>query len=208
MSINNLIKSFVTDLKPVKVFKYGAKDYCLILLIGLFSILISLAIAGIRNDINDIIFTKRFIFEILILISLAMISSISALQMSIPNIKTHYFKKIIFINLVVWLISIIYFFINSEFVLAGWGFNCAQEIILTSVIPSFSIYFILKKASTLNRSVVGWLILTAGASYGALAAYFSCASNNPLHILIWHSLPVLIAGFIGFIAGNFILKKV
>ncbi len=137
-----------------------------------------------------------------------MISSISALQMSIPNIKTHYFKKIIFINLALWLISIIYFFINSTYALAGWGFNCAQEIVLTSVIPSVSIYFILKKASTLNRSVVGWLVLTAGASYGALAAHFSCSMTNPLHILVWHSIPVLIVGLIGFIAGNFILKKV
>lgn len=91
---------------------------------------------------------------------------------------------------------------------AGWGFSCVKEIALTSIIPSIGIFVLIRKAAPLNRASVGWLTLTCGAAFGAVATPFSCPMSDPLHLLIWHALPVLAIGTVGKGLGNLILKKV
>lgn len=208
MKSKELINTLSTDLRPVKTLVYGLKNYILILVIGFLSVLVSTTIAGVRPDIQDVVLTIPFLFQGLILLLLAILTTLSALQMSIPNLQTQETKNIAITALATWLAFLIYFLLHSSNPVGGWGVSCAREIALNSIIPSAAIFFMIKRAATLNRTTVSWLILTAGASYGALATQFSCNMIDPLHLLIWHALPVLIIGLIGLGLGNLILKKV
>lgn len=208
MKSNELIHSLTTNLKPVKTIKYGLKEHSIVLLAGVFSVLAGIAITGIRVDIQNVALTASFITQTITLLLLAILSTIAAMQMSIPSLKKSVSLKIVAAALIFWAVTILYLLINSKSPFAGWGFSCAQEIVINSIIPAATIFFITRKSATLDRSSVGWLALTAGASFGALATQLSCSMNDPLHLIVWHTLPVFIVGLFGMAIGKFIIKKV
>lgn len=208
MKSNELIHSLAANLKPVKAFKYGFKEYAAVLLAGLFSVLTGIAISGIRADFQNIAVTPSFIIQSFTLLLLAILSTISAMQMSIPSLKKTISQKIAVSTLFFWTVTILYLLLNSKSPFAGWGFSCASEIALNSIIPAAAIFIVTRKSAILDRFSVGWLILTAGAAYGALATHFSCYMSDPFHLLVWHMLPVFVIGFVGLAAGKFFINKV
>lgn len=207
MKSKELIHSLTANLKPVKILKYGFKEYSVVLIAGLFSVLTGVAITGIRADLQNVALTSSFITQSIALLLLAILSTISAMQMSIPSLKKSVSQKIVISTLLFWTVTIIYLLLNSNSPFAGWGFSCASEIVINSIIPSATIFFITRKSAILDRSSVGWLTLTAGAAYGALATQLSCGMSDPFHLLIWHALPVFVVGFIGISIGKLFIKK-
>lgn len=208
MNSKILINELSQDLRPVKVIKYGLKDYILIFSTAFFSVLASLAISGLRFDINEALLSARFVTESLTLFALAILSTISALYVSIPNLKSLRAKNIVITNLIFWFAFLLYFLANSEKPIAGWGFACAREVALNSIAPAIVIFFTIRKGATLDRITGGWLILTSAAAFGALATQFSCPSTDPLHVLVWHAVPVVLIGIVGIGLGKLIIKKV
>lgn len=208
MRPNELIKNLSANLKPVVTVKYGLKDYGLALAAGLFSVLTGIAITGIRADIQTVFLTPAFITQSLALVFLAVLSTVSALQMSIPSLKKPVSQNIVLSTLLFWVVTIVYLLLNSNSPFAGWGFSCAKEIVISSLVPAAFIFFLIRKAATLNRLSTGWLILTAGAAFGAIATQLSCSSSDAFHLLVWHSVPVMLIGLAGTLIGKFILKKV
>lgn len=208
MKPNELIQNLSANLKSVKPVKFGLKEYTLTLSAGLFSILAGLAITGIRADIQNVILTPAFIMQSLALTLLAVLSTVSALQMSVPSLKKAVSQNIVLSTLLFWVVTIVYLLLNSNSPFAGWGFNCSKEILISSLAPVALIFFLIRKAAPLNRPSTGWLVLTAGATFGAIATQFSCSSSDALHLLVWHTAPVLVIGLAGTLIGKFILKKV
>ncbi len=207
MKSRELIHSLSANLKPVKVSKYGLQEYSVVLVAGVFSVLTGVAVTGIRADIQNVALTSSFITQSVTLLLLGILSTVSAMQMSIPSLKKSVSQKIVVSTLLFWTVTIVYLLLNSNSPFAGWGFSCASEIVINSIIPSASIFMITRKSAILDRISVGWLALTAGAAYGALATQLSCGMSNPLHLFTWHTLPVLVVGFAGMAIGKFFLKK-
>lgn len=208
MNTNELIHSLSTNLKPVRILNYGLKEYVVVLLAGLFSILTGIAVTGIRPDIQNVALSASFITQSIALLLLAVLSTASAIQMSIPSLRKPAAQKIAIGTLFFWVVTIIYLLINSNNPFAGWGFSCAREIALNSIPASAAIFLITRKSAILDRLSVGWSALTAGSAYGALATQFSCGMDDPFHLLIWHALPVFVIGLTGIAIGKFFIKKV
>ena len=207
MISNELIHSLAASLKPVTVLKYSWKEYSVALLAGLFSVLAGIALSGIRPDIQNVVLSASFITQSIALLVLAILSTVSALQMSIPSLKKPLSQKIAVVTLFFWTVTILYLLLNSNSPFAGWGFACAREIALSSIAPAAILFILTRKSVILDRLSSGWLILSAGAAYGALATQFSCSMSDPLHLLIWHALPVFLIGLIGMAVGKLIIKK-
>lgn len=207
MKSTELIHSLTANLTPVKILKYGLKEYSVVLIAGLFSVLAGVAITGIRADIQNIALTTSFITQSITLLLLGILSTLSAMQMSIPSLKKNVSQKIVVSTLLFWTVTIVYLLLNSNSPFAGWGFSCASEIVINSIIPSAAIFFFTRKSAILDRLSVGWLALTAGAAYAALATQLSCGMSDPFHLLIWHALPVIVVGFVGIVIGKLFIKK-
>ncbi len=207
MDNTKLIESLSLDLKPVTVLRYTTRDYLITVAIGFFSVLAGLAVSGLRVDILTVLASPRFILETFILLILALASSVAALQMSLPNLNHTKLKWILATTLLLWLASITYFYFQSNSPIVSQGFSCSKEIFFVSLFSTLFIYFFTKKSAPLYRSTLGWIILTSGAAYGAIATQFSCSVSEPFHLLAWHALPVLIIGFMGLGLGKIFFNK-
>lgn len=208
MKSNELIQNLSRNLQSVKPIKFGYKEYGITLLAGFFSVLAGLALSGIRADLHNVALTASFITQSLALVLLAVFSTVSAMQMSIPSLHKNISQNIVLSTLLFWALTLVYLLVNSNSPFAGWGFSCAGEILVNSIAPATVIFLMIRKAAALNRFSTGWLALTAAAAFGALTTQFSCSSSDPFHLLAWHAVPVFIIGLAGIIIGKLILKKV
>ena len=208
MKSEQLIQNLSRNLQAVKPFKYTIKDYMIVLSVSFFSVLFGLAVSGIRADLQNVALAPAFVIQSTVLLLLAVLSTVAAMQISIPSLKKPVSQNIIIGTLVFWAATLIYLLFNSNSPFAGWGFSCAAEILANSLAPTVVIFYMIRKAATLNRFSAGWLTLTAGAAFGAIATQFSCSSMDAFHVLVWHALPVVVIGLFGIVIGKKILKEV
>ncbi len=208
MKNQDLINNLTMDLRPVKVFKLKWQHYATCLAVGLFTTLAGLAISGVRFDLLETMKSAQFIIESLILIVLALASTAIALRLSIPHKQSQKTKYFVLTTLGVWFLVLLFFLLRSNAPMAGWGFTCLSQVLLGSVFPAAVIFFIANQAAPLSRALTGWVVLTSGTAFGALVAHFSCSMSNPLHLLVWHALPVVVIGVLGVFIGKLFLVKI
>ena len=207
MNPENLIRKLSVDLKSVQVFRYKPRDYALILLCGFFSLGGGLAFTGIRTDIQNVMFSYDFLLQTFLLVTLAVASTLSAMQMSIPSIQTRKAKTIVISTLSLWFAGLIYLLFSKGTLVFGWGIACSQQVAINSVIPALIVFTFVRSAATLNRRGAGWFVLIAGGAVGALATHFSCSDSSASHLLVWHAFPLFLLGIVGLGLGTLFLKK-
>jgi hypothetical protein len=86
------------------------------------------------------------------------------------------------------------------------GMGCTLDIILLAIIPGIITFIMLKKSAATHLGWTGALAVLAIASLAALSSRFLCHNMDPIHLVIWHFLPVLFMGFIGIFLGKKLLK--
>lgn len=210
MKIPDLINQLSFELKPVHKIKFTFIDVFKILLTGLFCLLAAVLSLGLRLDIDDQIVSIKFVFEILLLVFLAVLSTIAAFNLSIPNKNTKNIYKFSLIGLFGFVLFLVYSFLNDSepFAYYGHSFACAYEILLISVIPSSLLFYFIRKAAVLKRDLVGALVLLSGTAFGLLGVQLTCVDGSLLHILIWHILPAVVILSLSLIISKKILIKI
>ena len=207
MNHADLIKKLSTNLQSVQVKKFGLKEYFYALASGFFSILAAVAITGIRNDLQIMMATPRYVFELFLLTTLAISSLVAVFALSIPSLSKAKATQVASISFGAWLVVLILFFVKEKNPIMGWSFSCVEEIFITSLAPALVLFLLVKNIHFTQSSAVGWFMLLSSAAFGAIATHLCCPASNAEHILIWHALPVLMIGFAGRFVSNYILKK-
>ncbi len=205
----NLIQKLVDQLKPVKVVKYSLVDFIKVVMVGLLSVLAAVLILGLRKDFNQQLLSTRFIAENLLLLVLGLAAIYSALSLSIPSIDDKS-KMTLFFTITTFLVLIIFSILTetNPFVYLGHGFSCVSEILAISVLPAAILFFIIRRAASLKRDLIGFCVLVCGISFGLFGAQLTCADSTPLHIIIWHIFPSILIMVAGVFIAKIILKKV
>lgn len=88
----------------------------------------------------------------------------------------------------------------------GFGWFCLYDILFVGLLPGALLFFMIRRAAPQRLNLSAWLVLVAGATFGALGAHLSCANDGPLHVLFWHILPVLVIGSLGVTLGRRLMR--
>lgn len=210
MKTNELIQNLSKSNTPVKVVRFNYLDLLKVFGVGILCIGSMVSILGLRTDISDKTVSVSFIFESLILLTLGILSSASAFTLSIPGNETRKTLMLPLVTLALWLALTAYSFImyGASIFFIGFGFSCALDVFLISLPPASVLFFLIRKAAPLKRERVGFLVLLAGASYGAFGVGLTCVDDSPIHILIWHLIPSLAIAGAGIFIGKKLLNKI
>ncbi|MCB1193415.1 MAG: DUF1109 family protein [Leptospiraceae bacterium] len=87
------------------------------------------------------------------------------------------------------------------------GFFCVGNIIITSFLPIFFLYFFIKQMAPLDFKWAGVMIMLSSMSLAALIVQVNCDIVASAHILIYHALPVVLLGGTGFEVGKKLFKN-
>ena len=86
------------------------------------------------------------------------------------------------------------------------GMHCSFTVMFLAIVPALLLAWRLRTtAPTEPRKAGLWAGLAAGAA-GAFGLAFCCPSENPVHLLIWHGLPVLALSLLGGLIGQRLLR--
>lgn len=205
MKTENLIQELIHELKPVKRINSTSKRLIHFVAIATFCFLGALSIFGIREDIREAISNPAFFFQAIILFILAVLSALSALILSVPgeerSSRVRWIPILVFFlwgGTLVWLLTE-----NQGSV--GHGLNCIRDIVVFGAVPGIVLMIMVRKAAALTAGWNGALLLMSVAALGALGAQFVCHNDSPSHLLLWHLIPVAMAGLIGVFLGKWIL---
>jgi hypothetical protein len=87
------------------------------------------------------------------------------------------------------------------------GEKCSVDILIMSVLPFFSLFWLLKRSAPTNLWTTSFNIALCGAAMGAFLLRFSCPSDDPIHLFLWHIfIPLFALAFLGTCLGKKILK--
>lgn len=209
MKTENLIQELTQELKPVKRLESPLKRLVRFAGVAVFCFLGALSILGVREDLNEVFSNPAFLLQAIILFALTILSGLSALILSVPGEeRSPIVRWIPILVFVLWagtLGSLL--FLVEDAGPVGRGLNCIRDILVFGALPGAVLFIMVRKATTFKFGWSGFLLLLSVASLGALGTQFVCRNDSPLHLLVWHFLPVALAGLIGIGIGRLLLNR-
>jgi hypothetical protein len=210
MNTDNLIASLTKDLAPVKPLPHVGWRMLYLLGAMIFGAGIIFAFFSIRPNLRDVVIEKQFIAGAFIML-VSWISSTYALALrQLPTFTSR--KYFIWGLSGICVLACCYLMrgvIDPSFSqgLAVGGVKCSVDIILMSTIPFILLFLVLKKSAPINPMYSGVNVGFCCFTLALFLLQFSCPSNNPGHLLIWHVVaPFSVAAILGGVLGRKLLN--
>lgn len=170
---------------------------------------VSLAVSGIRPDMEHAFAQPLYIAEIVALLLIFIATSISAALLAFPDL--HQKRGLVFAP--AWM-----FVLFLLVPLLAWradspppplpvhSFECTLSITLVSLFPAAWTFYAMRKYASTHYYWAGSIALLSAFSVGALWLRLHEVNDSILHVVEWHYLPMIAAGMLGLWLGKVLLK--
>lgn len=213
MKTEDLIHQLVQESKPVKRIAPYKIRLLLWLLISLVLTIAAIFIWGPRSDLHERIYELSFVLEMGILFLMMLSASFSAFSLSVPGEKAPKGLRLLAtLSIFLWLgLIFLSTFLRQGHLgwsakawLPGWG--CMNHTLLLVILPTLSIFIMLRKAAVLRPALVGLLAGLAAVSFAAFAIRITCHSDALWHLVLWHIAPIILVTFVAILLGAWVFN--
>jgi hypothetical protein len=157
---------------------------------------------GVRPDLGSAVQNPTFLLRAALAILLGGASTLSALLASVPGMDRPWCRAIPALMAALSAAVFITVLLSGNAGVAGLGVTCVERILAFSLVPSALVFRAVRRGAPLAAGWVGTLAAVSALAPGAFAIQFICRHDDPLHILIWHYIPVAIAASVGAVLGR------
>lgn len=213
MEADKTIDELVKSLRPVRpVLPYRAR--LAVWLASTFFVLGAfVAIVGLRRDVLAVFDSGRLAFDAAIVTLLALVSSSSALRLSVPGDDSKVDRLLPLGVLTTWSVVTV----AQVATAAAMGgitelvpdrhFACAGLVTAVAAVLSVPLTLLLRRAAPLDRWWCGGLAGLAAASAAMVGIELICVYERPAHLLAWHVVPVILIAAAGAYVGPRLLSQ-
>lgn len=203
MSRYSIIDQLTQDDAPVNQYK---NQFPLWLGIILINGLVFIELIGLRFDFTEIIHNPHFWTNNILLFASILLAGWAAYATSRPNL---FARKYIY-NIVPFGLLLIALIVKlfGEYQMSDFaafhidnGIACVFLTIVYSLIPFGIIRWSIRKGYSTTPQLTGLLTAIGSATAGSLVLNFTCFKSAAMHHIIWHYLPILGIGVLGFYMG-------
>ncbi|MCB0327334.1 MAG: DUF1109 family protein [Bdellovibrionales bacterium] len=180
---------------PTKTLPGAAHRFFRWILVSILYNLIGISFLGMARSPLTLSHVSMEWMEIALLIAILVTASLTALMISVPGQEQKHKKKWITGMLLLWplLLVALYIAVSDKIDASqAWYGGCTKHLLLFFIPPFVLLLWMLKKAAPttpLWTSICGTL---GPLALAALSVKWTCPSDNGLHMLISHSLPLLL----------------
>ena len=162
------------------------------------------------KTLSELLSFPPLFYSITALLLLALLSY-QCILYSIPGKKSNITLTLLSITSISIVSALLYFLLKntSQNTFFYWEntYTCALKIIIMSIIPILFLTHQINKNYVLNKKkAMAILFLTSGV-LGLTVITFHCPIMDPIHILLWHILPIIMLGFLGWSMSYFHKNK-
>ena len=210
MNTDQLISALVADVKPVRRLLDPVQRAALWVAVALVCVSLGLLNFGVRRDIDSAWHDITFILRLALLVSTMWLSVIAAFRLAVPGRDTRAWSRwwpIIGLAALVALAAsevmtgVLYGDAGSA--LRGW--MCVRKVAFVGTVPAILAVALIQRAQAVEPKWTALLGVLAAGAAGALTSELACPIKAPIHIMLWHVLPVALSAGIGAVVGSILL---
>lgn len=165
-------------------------------------------LVGIRPDLLSRWAEPRFLLEAGLVLCLAGSAVFAALALSVPDRRKPWLQVLPIAALICWTAVAAYMAASEVDAQPGAGLACLRNILALSLAPGALIYRALSKAAPFRSDLIGFLAGIGVSALGYLATRITCRNDDPLHVLLFHFLPVIAMSAAGAAIGRALFRRV
>jgi hypothetical protein len=167
--------------------------------------------SGLRPDIMQKLHATFFIPELLFLGAISFSSAAAALFLSRPDaMQKPKIRWLPLLFVIPWAVLATLNMGPMDGSLAqtmnSMRFDCAGCILLCAAVPAAAMFLMVRKGAAASTGWAGGMTAFSVATFAYLCMRVIEQNDDPLHLVMWHALPVFILCFIGIAAGKTILR--
>ncbi len=210
MNTDQLISTLVADVKPVRRLLDPMQRATLWVAVALVCVRLGLLQFGIRRDIATAWYETTFVLRLALLASTMWLSVIAAFRLAVPGRETGVWSRwwpIIGLAALVALaageVATGMLFGDAGSPLRAW--MCVRKVAFTGTVPAILAVALIQRAEAVEPKWTALLGVLAAGAAGALTSELACPIRAPMHIMLWHVLPVALSAGIGAMIGSLLL---
>lgn len=212
LSTESLIERLVEDVRPIRRLFNPSQRAALWVAVALVSIALGLVRFGIRRDIADAVYNAGFLLRIGLLASTLWLGVVTAFRLAVPGYDSRAFARWWPLVALGALVGVTAAEVAATAMVGELGsplrsWLCIRKVTFAGAIPALLSVFLIQRASTIEPFWTGLLGLMAAGAAGALTAEIACPIRAPLHIMLWHILPVVATTGLGVLVGSLLLSR-
>jgi hypothetical protein len=166
---------------------------------------------GVRRDFDAAIRGVELWLRLALLTSTLWLAISASFRMSVPGRETRVWRRWWPLVALGALVAVVAGDVAAT-ALAGThrgspmrAWTCLRKVSLVGAFPAALAVLLIGRARTLEPQWAATLGIVAAAAAGGLTAELACPIRAPLHILLWHALPVVAGIAVGLAAGTALL---
>lgn len=213
METNKLINHLVDDLKPIKpLAPFPVRLLSWMLCAGVVMAGV-LAVTGVRRGWGGLTADVWAAMDMILVGAIWMSASWAALTQSVPGNSTARQRSLPWILIGIWSLWTILRVGGAalengiQAFVPGPHLVCALFIFGIASVMIIPLTWIVNRAAPQDARKSGLLTGLACAGGAMMAVEFICLHDRPVHIFMWHVIPVIMAGLAGSWAGTFLFRQ-
>jgi hypothetical protein len=78
-----------------------------------------------------------------------------------------------------------------------YGWRCVRKLTFVGVLPALGAILLIRRGAPLDPVWTALLGLVAAGAAGALTSEIACPVRFPMHVMLWHVLPIVVYATVG-----------
>jgi hypothetical protein len=208
-----LIHDLAADAAPVRPLRPVPARVAGWLVLAVASLAVVMMMMGVRRELGDAADRLDFTLEAALLLLTAVSAVIGALVVSIPGAAdakpyVRWIPVAFGVACVVLAAGEVGYaaLIGAPIGRLTFAWHCMFKTTSVATVPGVVLFLMLRRGASLRTGWAGLLAVLATAAIGVLGANIICPTDRPLHMLLWHVMPLMVFAAAGAGLGKWLLK--
>jgi len=206
MNTETLIHELAMQLQPVRPLSRPVTRLAQWVLITAVFIFLSLSISGVRPDIVAAFAEPAFTLRTLLMLGVGLAAAFSAFSFAVPGNSEKWPVVASVVGIAAFFATLGFWLISAKTFSPGPGMICVRNVFSLGIITGTILCIMLRRAAPIRAGVAGLFALLGAASLANFATQFICQREGPVHVLVWHLIPVVLLCGGGILAGRLLFR--
>jgi len=210
VNTDQLISTLVADVKPVRRLLDPLQRATLWVAVALVCVSLGLLHFGVRRDLASAWHDVTFILRLILLASTMWLAVVAAFRLAVPGRDTRAWSRWWPIIGVAALVALAGGEVVTGALFGDMGsplraWTCVRKVAFVGAVPATLAVILIQRAEAVEPKWTALLGVLAAGAAGALTSELACPIRAPIHIMLWHVLPVALSAGIGAVVGSILL---
>jgi hypothetical protein len=199
---DQLIERLVAEASPVRRLVDPRRRAALWTALALVCVAFGVAYFGVRGDMTGAMVFPPFLLRFTLLVATMWLAVVAALRLAVPGADQRAWTRwwpLVLLGAVIAVTA-------GEFVVASiagdvgaplFAWRCVRKLTFVGAVPVLAAMVLIRRAVPLDPVWTALLALVASGAAGALTSEIACPIRLPMHVMLWHVLPIAFYAAIG-----------